>query len=81
MITRSLGILRQISVGHNVFQSLVRRRAGWITETIKINVVCNASGSFKESVYEGLESVLLGVHNLEVRQHVFSDVLAVHSDQ
>ena len=68
-------------MGHKVFQSLVRRRAGWITETVKINVVCNASGNFKESVHEGLESVLLGVHNLEGRQLVFSGVFAVHSDQ
>ena len=68
-------------MGHNVFRSLVRRRAGWITETVKINAIYNASGSFKESDHEGLESVLHGVHNLEGRQLVFSGVLAVHSNQ
>ena len=53
----------------------------WIAETVKINAVRDASGSVKESVHEGLESVLLGVHNLEVRQLVFSGVFAMHSDQ
>ena len=54
MITQSLGIPRQIKVKHNVFRSLVRRRAGWVTETVKVYAVCNASGSVKESVQEGL---------------------------
>ena len=63
------------------FRSLVRRRAGWITEAVKINVVYNTSGSLKEGVHEGLEGVLLSIHNLEGRQLVFSGILAVQLDQ
>ena len=80
-ITKSLGIPRQIKVKHNVFRSLVRRRVGWITEAVKINAVYNTSGRLKEGVHEGLEGVLLSIHNLEGRQLVCSIVFAVHSDQ
>ena len=81
MITRSLGIPRQIKIKHNVLLSLIRRRTGWITETVKVYVVCDASGGIKESIHEGLESVPFGVGNLEPRQLVFFDILAVHSNQ
>ena len=81
MITKSLGIPRQIKVKHNVFLSLARRRTGWVAETVKVYAVCNASGGVKESVHEGLEGVPLCVSNLELRQLVFFDVFAVHSDQ
>ena len=81
MVTQSLGIPRQIKVEHNVFWSRVGRRTGWVAETVKVYAVCNASGGVKESVHEGLESVSLGVSNLEFRQLVFFDVFAVHSDQ
>ena len=64
-----------------MFCSLVRRRTCWIAETVKVDAVCNVSGGIKESVHEGLESMLLGVHNLEGRQLIFSGVFAVHSDQ
>ena len=63
------------------FRSRIRRRTGWVAETVKVNVVCNASGGIKEGVHERLESVPLRVSNLEFRQLVFFDVLAVHSDQ
>ena len=63
------------------FRSLGRRRAGWIAEAVKVNVVCNTIGSLKEGVHEGPESMLLSIHNLEGRQLVFSGVLAVHSNQ
>ena len=53
-------------MGHNVC-SLVGRRASWIAETAKVDVVCNASGGVKESVHEGLEGVPLSVSNLELR--------------
>ena len=66
---------------HNVFRSRVRRRTGWVAETVKVYAACNASGSVKESVHEGLEGVPLCVSNLELRQFVFFDVFAVHSDQ
>ena len=65
---------------HNVC-SLGERRARWIAKAVKADVVCDASGSVKEGVHKGLESELLGVGNLEGRQLVFSDVLAMHSDQ
>ena len=64
-----------------MFCSLVERRTCWIIETDKVDVVCDASGGDKESVHEGLEIVLFGVRNLESRQLVFYDILAVHSDQ
>ena len=63
------------------FRSLGGRRAGWIAEAFKVNVIRNASGSLKEGVHEGLESVLLSIHNLESRQLVFFGVLALHSNQ
>ena len=63
------------------FQSLIRRRAGWVTEAVKIDAVRNTSRSLKEGVHEGLEGVLLSIHNLEGRQLVFSSIFAVHSDQ
>ena len=66
---------------HNVSWSRVRRRTGWVAETVKVYVVCNASGGVKESVHEGLESVPLCVSNLQLRQLVFFDVFEVHSDQ
>ena len=80
-ITQSLGIPRQIKVEHNVFWSLIGRRTGWVAETVKVYVVCDASGSVKESVHKGLESVPFCVSNLELRQLVFFDILAVHSNQ
>ena len=64
-----------------MFCSFVKRRTCWIAETAKVNAVYDASGGIKESVHEGLETVFFGVHNLEGRQLVFSDILAVHSDQ
>ena len=81
MVTRSLGIPRLIKVKHNVFRSLVRRRTGRIAETVKVYAICDASGGVKESIHEGLKSVPFGVSNLELRQLVFSDILAVHSNQ
>ena len=66
---------------HDVSRSRVRRRTGWVAETVKVYAVCNASGGIKESVHEGLEGVPLCVSNLELRQLVFFDVFAVHSDQ
>ena len=66
---------------HNVFLSLVRRRTGWIAATVKVYAICDASGGVKESIHEGLESVLFGVSNLELRQLVFFDIVAVHSNQ
>ena len=57
------------------------RRTGWVTETVKVYDVCDASGSVKESVHKGLESVPFCVSNLELHQLVFFDVFAVHSDQ
>ena len=63
------------------FRSLGGRRAGWIAEAVKVNAIRNASGSLKESVHEGLEGVLLIIHNLESRQLVFPGILAVHSNQ
>ena len=66
---------------HNVFRSRVRRRTGWVAETVKIYVVCNASGGVKEGVHEILKRAPLRVSNLELRQLVFFDILAVHSDQ
>ena len=63
------------------FRSLGGRRAGRIAEAVKVNDVRNTSGSLKEGVHEGLEGVLLSIHNLEGRQLVFSGILAVHSDQ
>ena len=66
---------------HNVFWSLIGRRTGWVAETVKVYAVCDASGSVKESVHKGLESVPFCVSNLELRQLVFFDILAVHSDQ
>ena len=65
---------------HNVSRSRIRRRTGWVAETVKVYDVRNASGGVKESVHEGLESVPLCVSNLELRQLVFFDVFAVHSD-
>ena len=66
---------------HNVFWSLIGRRTGWVAETVKVYAVYDASGSVKESVHKGLESVPFCVSNLELRQLVFFDILAVHSDQ
>ena len=66
---------------HNVFRSRITRRTGWVEETVKVNVVYNASGGVKEGVCERLERVLPCVSNLELRQLVFFDILAVHSDQ
>ena len=63
------------------FQSFGERRAGWIAETVKAYAVCDVSGGVKESIHEGLESVLFGVSNLELRQLVFFDILAMHSNQ
>ena len=63
------------------FQSLGGRRVGWIAEAIKVNAVSDTSGCLKEGVHEGLEGVLLSIHNLEGRQLVFSSLLAVHSNQ
>ena len=63
------------------FRSLGGRRAGWVTEAVKVNAIHNVSGSLEEGVHEGLESVLLSIHNLEGRQLVFSGVFVVHSDQ
>ena len=80
-ITQSLGIPRQIKVEHNVFWSLIGRRTGWVAETVKVYDVCNASGSIKKSVHEGLEGVPLCVSNLELCQLVLFDVFEVHSDQ
>ena len=56
-------------------------RAGWIAEIVKVYVVYDASGGIKESVHERLESVPFCVSNLELRQLVLFDILAVHSDQ
>ena len=63
------------------FSSLGERRAGWIAEAVEVDIVSNTSGCLKEGVHEGLEGVLLCIHNLEGRQLVFSGVFAVHSDQ
>ena len=63
------------------FQSLGGRRAGWIAEAVKVDAVGNTSGCLKEGVHEGLEGVLLSIHNLEGHQLVFSGVFAVHLDQ
>ena len=63
------------------FQSLGGRRAGWIAEAVKVDAVGNTSGCLKEGVHEGLEGVLLGIHNIEGRQLVLSSLLAVHSNQ
>ena len=65
---------------HNVC-SLGRRRTCWLDEAVKVNVVCDTSSGIDEGVHEGLEVELLGVGNLESRQLVFSDILAMHSDQ
>ena len=64
-----------------MFCSLVRRRTCWIAETAKVNAICDASGDIKESVHEGLETVLFGVCNLEGRQLVFPDILVVDWEQ
>ena len=63
------------------FRSLGGRRAGWIAEAVKVNAVSNMSGCLKEGVHEGLEGVLLSIHNLEIRQLVFPGVLVVHPNQ
>ena len=63
------------------FRSLGGRRAGWIAEAVKVNAISNTSGCLKEGVHEGLEGVLLSIHNLEGRQLVFFGLLAVHSNQ
>ena len=57
------------------------RRTGRGDELVQVDPVCNASGSVKKSVHEGLEGVPLCVSNLEQRQLVFFDVFEVHSDQ
>ena len=67
-------------MGHNVC-SLGRRRTRWLDEAVEIDVVCDAHAGVKEGVHDGLEVELLCVGNLEGRQLVFSDVLAMHSDQ
>ena len=63
------------------FQSLGGRRAGWITEAIKVDAVSNTSGCLKEGVHEGLKLKLLGVGNLERRQLLSFDFLAMDPDQ
>ena len=67
-------------MGQNVC-SLGRRRTRWLDEAVEVDAVYDAHGSVKEGVHEGLEGVLLSVHNLESRQLVFSGVFVVHSDQ
>ena len=67
-------------MGHNVC-SLGRRRTCWLDEAVKVDDVCDTSGGVKEGVHEGLEAELLSVGNLESRQLVFSNILAVDSDQ
>ena len=67
-------------MGHNVC-SLGRRMTCWLDEAVKVNAVCDISSSVDEGIHEGLEVELLGVGNLESRQLVFSDILAVDSDQ
>ena len=67
-------------MGHNVC-SLGRGRTCWLKEAVEVDVVCDAHGGVKEGEHEGLEVELLCVGNLEGRQLVFSNVLAVHSDQ
>ena len=67
-------------MGHNVL--ITRQEKDLLgAEIVKVYVVCDASGSVKESVHKGLESVPFCVSNLELRQLVFFDILAVHSDQ
>ena len=81
MITKSLGIPRQIKVGHNVSPSLDGRRTGWIAEAVNIDVVGNAGSCLEEGVHEVLEGVILSICYLEGRQLLFFSVLAVHSNQ
>ena len=64
-ITKSLGILRQIKVKHNVFESLGGRRTGRIAEAVEVDVVGNTSGCLEEGVHEGLEGVLFSIRYLE----------------
>ena len=64
-----------------MFHSLDWRSTHWITEIVNIDTICDASGSIKEGVHERLEREIFCVGNLEGRQLVFFDVLAVHSDQ
>ena len=63
------------------FRSLVRRGAGWITETVEVDAVGDASGCLEEGVHEVLEGALLSVFHFESRQLVFLSLLVVHSDQ
>ena len=80
MVTKPLVFQRQIKVRHKVC-SLGKRRACWLDEGVKVNAVCDTSSSVDEGIHEGLELELLGVGNLESCQLVFSDLLAMDSDQ
>ena len=61
--------------------SLIRRRTCWLDEAVKVDAVCNTSGSIDEDLHEGLELELLGVGNLEIRQLIFFNLLAMDSYQ
>ena len=67
-------------MGHNVC-SLGGRRTCWLNEAVKVNVVCDTSRGIDEGIHEGLEVELLGVGNLESRQLLFFDFLAMDPDQ
>ena len=61
--------------------SLGRRRASWLDKLVQVDSISNTSGSVDEGLHEGLEFELLGVGNLESRQLVFFDLLAMDADQ
>ena len=80
MVTKSLGILRQIKVRLKVC-SLGRRRASWLDKLVQVDSISNTSGSVDEGLHEGLEVISLGVGNLEGHELSFMDFLAMDADQ
>ena len=61
--------------------SLRRRRTGRLDELVQVNAVGDPSGSNDEGLHERLEVMLFGVSDLDRRQLVFTNLLAMDSHQ